>query len=166
MTDTLGNFKAMAHAAAEALRRVETVDIYLEPVQTAWQFADSPIEREMGQAIICCQELNGGVPPKVVRPGAPLIADTPLIVAPQRRIGEYRADLAIVCNATGRRLVVECDGHEFHEKNQQQAAHDKSRDRYFLTHGWPVMRFTGAEISRQVDLCLADVVAYLTGDPA
>lgn len=164
MNDTLSNFKALAHAAAEHLRNAETTDIYLEPVSTAWQFADSKIEKDMAQAIICCAALNGGVPPVVIRPNASLIASTPLIVAPQRRIGDFRADLAIVRPASGRRLVVECDGHEFHEKGPLQAANDKARDRYFLTRGWPVMRFTGAEITRQLDLCLQDVVAYLTGD--
>lgn len=166
MTETLSNFKALAHAAAVALRTVETTDIYLEPVTIAWQLADSPIEKDMGQAIICCVSLNGGIPPKVIRPSAPLTADTPLIVAPQRWIGDFRVDLAVACNTTGRRLVVECDGHEFHDLNPAQAASDKARDRYLLTQGWPVMRFTGAEITRQVDLCLADVVAYLTGDAA
>lgn len=165
MSDTLSNFKALAHAAAEALRHTETTDIYLEPVAVAWQLADSPIEKDMGQAIICCAALNGGVLPKVVRPDAPLTGNVPLIVAPQRWIGEYRADFALIHNPTSRRLVVECDGHEFHEKASQRDR-DKARDRYFLTRGWPVMRFTGSEIHRQLDLCLADVVAYLTGEPA
>jgi hypothetical protein len=45
-----------------------------------------------------------------------------------------------------RRLVIECDGHDFHEKTREQATKDKSRDRDLLNLGYPVMRFTGSEI--------------------
>lgn len=43
-------------------------------------------------------------------------------------------------------LVVECDGHDFHERTKQQAARDRSRDRRLQAAGFTVFRFTGSEI--------------------
>ena len=76
-------------------------------------------------------------------------------VWPQMPVLNYRADFGLIFLAhTGKyRLVVECDGHDFHEKTKEQAAHDKARDRAFLDAGWPVMRFTGSEIHRDSLKC-------------
>jgi len=46
------------------------------------------------------------------------------------------------------RVVIECDGHEFHEKTKVQAARDKARDRKLASQGFRVFRLTGAEIWR------------------
>ena len=164
MAETLEQFKLLRHAAAEALRSAQTLDIHKHAVQALWAVADSPIEREMGQAIACCELLNGGQPAIVLPDG--IVGPRPpfsLIVYPQMLIGRYRVDFAIDHAPTRRRLVVECDGFEFHDRNIEQAAADKARDRFLLKSGWPVMRFTGSEIARQLDLCLADIVEYLTG---
>lgn len=161
--DTLSTQKSLAHAAAEALRHVESNDIYLEPVRAAWALADSPIEKIMGEAIICCAKLNGGTAAKVIKPGEPLEGAERLLVAPQRTIGFYFADFAVIDQMHKRRLVVECDGYEFHDKSPMSVIKDRARDRFFLTQGWPVMRFNGSEITRQIDLCLTDIIKYLTG---
>jgi hypothetical protein len=43
-------------------------------------------------------------------------------------------------------LIVECDGHDFHERTKAQAKRDRSRDRKWQQQGVPVFRFTGSEI--------------------
>lgn len=43
-------------------------------------------------------------------------------------------------------FIIECDGHDFHEKTKQQVMRDKERDREFIKNGYVVIRFTGAEI--------------------
>lgn len=43
-------------------------------------------------------------------------------------------------------LVVECDGHDFHERTKEQAAKDKSRDRAAVLSGYTCFRFTGSEL--------------------
>lgn len=164
MPETLEQFKTMANAAAEALRNMESTDVYLGAVQAAWRLSESPIEKDMAQALVCCTAINGGVPPRIVMPGRALRGGEPLVIAPQYRIGEFRADFAILSTETGRRLVVECDGHEFHDRTIEQAAYDKARDRHMLARGFPVMRFTGAEVYRQIDLCISDITSYLVGD--
>jgi len=92
-------------------------------------------------------------------------------------VGKYRADFAL--RRASRRysiekndfdgviqtpiVVVECDGHDYHERTKEQAAHDRERDRFMQTSGIVVLRFTGSEIwrdpascARQVDLCLTE----------
>jgi len=62
----------------------------------------------------------------------------------------YRVDFLIsVYDAVlleGMTFVIECDGHDFHEKTKEQARKDKKRDRDLITNGYMVMRFTGSEI--------------------
>lgn len=75
-------------------------------------------------------------------------------IEPQAKIGAYRVDFRVthydrsgpsrgfVCVG----LVVECDGHDFHEKTKAQAQKDKARDRFLAAEGYTVLRFTGSEI--------------------
>lgn len=58
-------------------------------------------------------------------------------------------------------ILVECDGHEFHEKTKEQAARDKSRDRDLQAAGFPVYRFTGSEIWRDPVACATQLVVVL-----
>lgn len=64
----------------------------------------------------------------------------------QAPIGPYVADILLTHREF--RVVVECDGHAFHERTPRQAEHDKRRDRYLQAHGYRVLRFTGSEIHR------------------
>jgi len=43
-------------------------------------------------------------------------------------------------------IVVEIDGHNFHERTKEQARHDRKRDRLMTQEGYTVFRFTGSEI--------------------
>lgn len=80
-------------------------------------------------------------------------------ITPQATIGSYRADILFWfrCGRARGGVVIECDGHEFHEKSKEQAARDKRRDREILTAGFPVMRFTGSEIYRDPVGCAEQV---------
>lgn len=72
----------------------------------------------------------------------------------QQKVGPYRLDFRLRCaKAHGPReewrwlnIAVECDGHDFHEKTKAQAQRDKARDRYLVSAGYRILRFTGAEI--------------------
>ena len=81
----------------------------------------------------------------------------------------YRVDFLIVIRRDGQihSFVVECDGHDFHEKTKEQAKKDKKRDRDLLLKGYPVIRFTGSEIFENPDNCAREVVnliiSYLEG---
>jgi hypothetical protein len=68
----------------------------------------------------------------------------------------YRIDFVIyikdreVCLKNNRpkiySIAVECDGHDFHEKTKEQAAHDKMRDRDLAEVFDLVLHYTGSEI--------------------
>lgn len=75
----------------------------------------------------------------------------------------YRVDFAIATSVLGepRRVIVECDGHDFHERTKEQAAYDKKRDRDFLAYGYTVLRFTGTEIYKNARECAQEVVKYV-----
>lgn len=54
-------------------------------------------------------------------------------------------------------IIIECDGHDFHERTQDQALHDRRRDREMTSAGYRVVRFTGREIHRDPDACAEEV---------
>jgi hypothetical protein len=59
-------------------------------------------------------------------------------------------------------VIVEVDGHDFHEKTKEQAARDKSRDRAVLrVSRRPTVRFAGSEIHADPVGCVKEVIALL-----
>jgi very-short-patch-repair endonuclease len=83
-------------------------------------------------------------------------------LTPQVSIGKYRADFCITVNAQdGKypRLVVELDGHDFHEKTKEQAAHDKQRDRFMTGEGITLLRYAGSEVWANPFACVAEVAS-------
>jgi very-short-patch-repair endonuclease len=88
-----------------------------------------------------------------------------LTILPQHQFGPYRVDfLMLNVNAASGELVVELDGHDFHERTKEQAERDKKRDRWFTSQGIRVVRFTGSEVWRDPKACAAEAVALLEGD--
>lgn len=73
----------------------------------------------------------------------------------------YRVDLMLcVCDLkrkTYHNFVIECDGHEFHEKTKEQAEKDRFRERKLMSMGYQVIRFTGSEIFNDSMNCSYDV---------
>lgn len=157
--------------ATEAALRDRMRDV-LESAVFAWDgllcmyegFCGSPIEVLMFRALATEPALLVAGEPIIVRPdgGADGDADSNLLIEMQRQIGKHRVDFALTTKVmTHRQVVVECDGHAFHEKTKEQAARDKARDRDLLLAGWPVMRFTGAEIFRDAFACAKQVADFL-----
>ena len=58
------------------------------------------------------------------------------------------------------RLIVECDGHDFHERTKEQAARDRDRDRQAQLAGIEIFRFTGSELWRDPLGCAEQVIAW------
>lgn len=90
-----------------------------------------------------------------------------VLVAPQVKVGRYRADFLLAAAADfGRAKVVcvECDGHAFHQATQQQFEHDRKRDRFFNDLGFEVLRFTGRRIWHEHYRCAREAVAKVTGE--
>ncbi len=53
-------------------------------------------------------------------------------------------------------VVIEVDGHDYHERTKEQARRDRSRDRQMMMHGWVPLRFTGSEIYRDASACAVE----------
>lgn len=119
---------------------------------------ESPIEQIMLAELAFCAFGYFGGPHEIHDPFMPFdIPDKRVVIIPQFEIGNYRVDFAVLVrdfNGNILRIVVECDGHEFHEKTKQQAQKDKKRDRDLQATGWQVYHFTGSEIYKDVCDCV------------
>ena len=60
-----------------------------------------------------------------------------------------------------KKMVVECDGHDFHDQSKEQARKDRGRDRMLQSLGSPVYRYTGSEIWADVFKCAYQAVRDL-----
>lgn len=74
-----------------------------------------------------------------------------VFLEPQKQIGVYRVDFLLSQNGLGPNeyltpVIIELDGHDFHDKNKQQRAYEKARDRFFVKSGYKVLHFTGSEV--------------------
>lgn len=73
--------------------------------------------------------------------------------------GPYIVDFALVSQVMPFiDLGIEIDGHEWHEKNKEQAARDKRRDRELLLMNMPIVRFTGSEIYTNSQKCIIEAL--------
>jgi hypothetical protein len=104
------------------------------------------------------------------------VRDEVVSIQPQTRAGRYTLDAAVrhfgsrhVFNESDPKLraafdakfAIEADGHAYHERTKEQAAHDRRRDRVLQEHGWMVLRFTGSEIWADTVGCALQVVRAL-----
>lgn len=74
-----------------------------------------------------------------------------VFVQPQAKIGKYRVDFLISQNGNGpddiyTPIVIELDGHEFHDKDKRQRSYEKERDRFLVKSGYKVLHFTGSDV--------------------
>lgn len=93
--------------------------------------------------------------------------DEATFVYQQTTFGPYRVDFAIwdaslpFNHTPPRVMIVECDGHDFHEKTKEQARRDKRRDRFLVSKGYKVLRFTGSEIWADPDAIADEIINEL-----
>ena len=122
----------------------------------------SPIEATFAWAMACIFEEVGGGQTQENEPGS--LEDIEMeynlgrtapfhtYVFSQVGIDRYRVDFLFAYRRGGETkvsfAVIECDGHQFHERTKKQAEHDKKRDRRLQELGYPVLRVTGSEIWR------------------
>lgn len=92
-------------------------------------------------------------------PGDPVVPTDNVTLFCQATVGEYRADFLLGIWSLGRRraIVIECDGHDFHERTKAQARRDRQRDRWMTLNDVVVLRFTGSEIHADPLVCAVQV---------
>lgn len=90
-----------------------------------------------------------------------------LIVRPQAKMKGRVVDFLIhaldIHTNQWRQLVVECDGHDFHERTKEQAARDRAKDRALTLKGKDNFRFTGSEIWRDPWDCARQIFDWAVG---
>lgn len=74
---------------------------------------------------------------------------------------KYRVDFfipVIYKNQENKCFVIECDGHEFHQKTKEQVERDNTRMRNLQKEGYEVVRFSGTEIWHRPYKCANEVL--------
>lgn len=141
----LGRFAEIHASGDDPAKAVELLQNRVRLADQWREKCESPIEEIMAAILPFLGEGYGypeddcGVEPKF---GA--------IVRPQCEYGSIRVDFMLTSFWHGykRRLAIECDGHDYHDKTKQQAARDKSRDRLLAVDNVVIVRYTGFELYR------------------
>lgn len=120
---------------------------------------ESPIERllAIGMCSIGVSLIDNFIPDVVV---GGIHTQMPIVVNDIT----YRCDFYIPVlykNQTEHLFIIECDGHEFHEKTKRQAQKDKQRERNLISAGYTVIRFTGSEIYNNPYKCAKEVIKII-----
>lgn len=85
-----------------------------------------------------------------------------IVVQPQTEIGKYRVDFLIEYQFVNRlKVIVECDGHDYHERTKEQASYDKARDRYLQKLGYKVFRWSGSDINADAYGCAYELFDFI-----
>jgi len=130
---------------------------------------NSPIEQILFCALETIREIN------YIEKAEPFDIDagtflSGLAVYPQYQIGEYRCDFFVgyykldysLKKQKAQTIIVECDSQEFHERTEKERRYEKMRDRFFLSQGYKVFRYTGKEIiERPLDIAI-EIIAFVT----
>lgn len=114
---------------------------------------DSPIEQlffvaihAMAESVFC--PLNQEA---IFHPFADPVLRNGVYMSQQQQIGKYRVDFSLKQIGVGpddiyRPIVIELDGHDFHDRDKAQRSYEKARDRYLVKQGYRVLHYTGSDI--------------------
>lgn len=61
----------------------------------------------------------------------------------------------------GLKIVIECDGHNFHQKTKKQVAYDNERQLALQTAGYDVIRFSGSQIYKDPIGCAENAYNFI-----
>lgn len=93
-----------------------------------------------------------------------------LSVDPQVRIENYRVDFLVSwygdtpsASPNMKRVVVECDSQQWHDRTEIERRYEKRRDRDLLRLGYQVLRFTGKEIKDEPFRVAIEILNHVTG---
>ena len=114
----------------------------------------SPIEQMFCLALILLRDSN--------------FVDGEIRIYPQYKIGKYSCDFMIEYKRlTGPgefegNIIVECDSQEFHDRSERERRYEKTRERFIVSKGFRVLRFTGKEITENPFIPAIEVLSLLT----
>jgi hypothetical protein len=124
-------------------------------VENGWK-CQSPIEELLFFSLLLAGEAMSDIPVLIGMEPGYFAAPTAIQLEAQPPVGDYHPDFRVTAytwhpfsNSGGWRrgaVLVECDGHDFHERTKEQASRDKKRDRDLQSLGFPVFRYTGSDV--------------------
>jgi hypothetical protein len=175
---------AVAHAGLRLLAGQALTHLFLQ-IRDLQESCESPIELPMALALATAARHEGISVTFVFRSGESgdwlseewsgqsRWPDLALRIEPQAQLGEHRVDFSLTLDGsfrapdgrvlrTSQRMVIECDGHDFHERTREQARRDRERDRRLQSFGFLVYRYTGQEIWEDVFTCAAQAIESIT----
>lgn len=149
-----GNVSAFLSRTAEIMGRIEaerwSQDAFCDLVEGSQQ---SPIEDLFYIAIkaMCGAQFTAFNPEQRYRSDGSLYEPRGIYVMPQHKVGQYRADFVVKQFGIGpddvlTPIIVELDGHAFHDRDKVQRSYEKKRDRDLLRAGYRVVHFTGSDV--------------------
>jgi very-short-patch-repair endonuclease len=113
----------------------------------------SPIEDMFWVAakLICEAHYNDVNPDFIENLDKSITEQTGIYIWPQYKVGKYKVDFLVYQNGIGPEdilspVIVELDGHQFHDKDKHQRSYEKARDRYFVKQGYKVVHYTGSDV--------------------
>jgi very-short-patch-repair endonuclease len=59
-------------------------------------------------------------------------------------------------------MLLEADGHNFHDRSKKQASRDRARDRELKKLGYEVFRYTGSDIWNDPLACATEAISVMT----
>lgn len=119
----------------------------------------SPIERILWCAIRTAIKLN--------------YLDERVQITPQHKVENFRADFIIYYfpelsetkEEDIKKILIECDSQEFHERTEIERRYEKKRDRFFQSKGYKTFHYTGAEIVKDPMNVAVEIISELTKTP-
>lgn len=142
----------------------EALTAHFEMVALLTKLCDSPIEVELGSEVAAMFAAKFRAPVRVVPAGDRCDGIEGVVIVPQFLVRQYRVDFRIIMRSPDGpsvSVLVECDGHDFHERTPEQAMKDRERDRALSLDGWRLLRFTGREIRRRPERCVREICHHL-----
>jgi very-short-patch-repair endonuclease len=114
---------------------------------------ESPIEDLFWVAVqvLCKAQFADVNPDPIPVSGGSVVWPAGIYIEPQAKIDKYRVDFLMHQSGNGpdeilTPVIVELDGHDFHDKDKRQRSYEKARDRHLLRAGYRVVHFTGSDV--------------------
>lgn len=149
-----GNVSKFLFDAADVVARIKSEQfsqgVFCELLESG---VESPIEDIFYIAchVWCANEYIELNPPHIFTKNREVEDGCGIFIEPQKKIGKFRVDFLISQNGIGPSenlspVIVELDGHDFHDKDKRQRSYEKARDRFFVKEGYKVLHFTGSDV--------------------
>lgn len=130
----------------------EMIYLLLERVKTLSE-CDSPIEKILLYALM--QESDSLWLGLEYRPQQVIKFDG------KRYIADILFEQDIYCTEKPYKVVIECDGHEFHEATKEQVEKRNNRDMDLKMQGYDVLHYSGSQIFKNPKKCAREITKYI-----